>query len=62
MKTVYDYNYVLLKCTTCEEVVKIAKNKFIYFKTYGHLEEDWISDFLVAHSNCPTSSIIVHFL
>ena len=60
-QTPSDKEYLCIKCLECEErggdpvhVVKLAKNKGNYFAPF-----DFLSDFLLDHSGCPTDKIVL---
>lgn len=64
---IQDQGFCYLVCKSCERLahknfahqVKLAKNKGSYFKTeYPH---EWLSEFLMNHSDCDISQIVVEW-
>jgi hypothetical protein len=52
-----DHDYLYLKCSICQERVKLAKNKGAYWKT-GY-DPSWLADFLLLHADC--KGIVLEF-
>lgn len=51
-----DCEYVWIKCTECNDRVKVAKNKGSYFSVF-----DFLKEFFILHSGCGVDNIVLEF-